>query len=147
MHACITCSSNRVFRIISLLTGHCVVILLSGLPGAGKDSYIKKHLPGLPVISLDDIRVKKINIAPTDKTGNGHVIQAAKEQARVFLRSKTPFIWNATNSTRSMRTQLVELYTTAVLKKLAWKLEPPAAWEAHEVIYDLSCNATNNLVK
>ncbi|HSC38025.1 MAG TPA: AAA family ATPase [Chitinophagaceae bacterium] len=142
----------------------CEVILLSGLPGAGKDSYIKKHLPGLPVISLDDIRVK-MNIDPTDKTGNGHVIQAAREQARVFLRSKTPFIWNATNSTRSMRTQLVELFTAykaavkivyveapygqlysqnrnreavvpaAVLEKLAWKLEPPAPWEAHEVVY------------
>jgi hypothetical protein len=26
-----------------------------------------------------------MNISPTDKTGNRHVIQAAKEQARVFL--------------------------------------------------------------
>jgi hypothetical protein len=52
---------------------------MSGLPGAGKDSYIKKYLPGLPVISLDDIRVS-MHIDPTDKTGNGHVIQTAKNR-------------------------------------------------------------------
>jgi len=137
---------------------------MCGLPGAGKDSYIKKYLPRLPVVSLDDIRID-MNVDPTDKTGNGHVIQAAKEQARVFLRKQTAFIWNATNTTHSMRTRLVELFTAykaavkiiyieapyrllhgqnksreamvpaTVLDKLAWKLEPPARWEAHEVVY------------
>lgn len=29
------------------------VVLMSGLPGAGKDTFIKKNYPGLPVVSLD----------------------------------------------------------------------------------------------
>jgi len=140
------------------------VILLSGLPGAGKNTFIKKHYPDMPVVSLDDIRVKK-GISPTDKTGNGQVIQEAKEQARVFLRKGEGFIWNATNTTRQMRLQLIDLFLTykakvkivyvevpyqhlhkqnrsreemvpnAVMEKLIDKLEVPARWEAHDVTY------------
>ncbi|WP_448701684.1 AAA family ATPase [Mucilaginibacter sp. AW1-3] len=140
------------------------VVLMSGLPGAGKDTFIKKNYPGMPVVSLDDIRIKK-GIAPTDKTGNGQVIQEAKEQARVYLRKQQPFIWNATNVTGQMRMQLIELFTTykakvhvvyievpyrhlhnqnkdrdavvpiAVLDRLVHKLEVPVLWEAHQVTY------------
>lgn len=140
------------------------VFLMSGLPGAGKDSYIKKHFKDLPVISLDQLR-EDMDIKPTDKTGNGAVIQAAKEQARIFLRKKQSFIWNATNTTLQMRTQLIELFTSYkaavkivyvevpyrqlfkqnngreavvpvnIIDKLVKKLEVPALWEAHEVEY------------
>lgn len=138
------------------------VILMSGLPGAGKDTFIKKHYPERPVISLDDIRRER-GISPADKTGNGRVIQEAKEQARAYLRRQEPFIWNATNTTSQMRLQLIDLFTTykakvkivyievpyrhlhgqnrnrnavvpgAVLDRLTHKLEIPALWEAHEV--------------
>lgn len=142
------------------------VVLMSGLPGAGKDNYIKIHFKDVPVISLDQLR-EDMHVEPTDKTGNGTVIQAAKEQARVYLREKKAFVWNATNTTRQMRTQLIELFTTynvavkivyvevpyrklfkqnsnreavvpaAIIDKLAAKLEVPAQWEAHEVIYQV----------
>ncbi|QKJ29185.1 AAA family ATPase [Mucilaginibacter mali] len=143
------------------------VVLMSGLPGAGKDSYIKKHYKDWPVISLDDIREEN-DISPTDKTGNGQVIQEAKERARVYLRKQQPFVWNATNTTSQMRMQLIDLFTTykasmtvvyvevpyqnlhnqnkdrdavvpvVVLDRLAHKLEVPALWEAHKVIYHTS---------
>ncbi|NCD68114.1 AAA family ATPase [Mucilaginibacter sp. R11] len=143
------------------------VILMSGLPGAGKDSYIKKHYADWPLVSLDDIRVKK-GILPTDKTGNGQVIQEAKEQARIYLRKHQSFVWNATNTTSQMRMQLIELFMLykvkvtivylevshqnlhsqnrnreaivppIVLDKLAHKLEVPALWEAHHVVYHVS---------
>ncbi|QTE40332.2 AAA family ATPase [Mucilaginibacter gossypii] len=142
------------------------VILMSGLPGAGKNTYIQKNYPDMPVISLDDIRAAK-GISPTDKSGNGIVIQEAKEQARVFLRKQKGFIWNATNITRQMRLQLIELFATykaavkiiyvevpyaglqkqnrnreaaipdVVLERLIDKLEIPALWEAHEVVYSV----------
>ena len=32
------------------------VILMSGLPGTGKDTWIRQHVPSLPVVSLDEIR-------------------------------------------------------------------------------------------
>ncbi|MGN6417045.1 MAG: AAA family ATPase [Pseudobacter sp.] len=140
------------------------VILMSGLPGAGKDTWIRKHCADWPLVSLDGIR-NKWKVAPDDKTANGRVIQEAKEQAKVFLRRGQGFVWNATNTTRQMRTQLIELFMTykakvrivyleppysalvkqnknreavvpqRVIDKLIGKLEVPAGWEAHTVSF------------
>lgn len=140
------------------------VVMLCGLPGAGKDTYVQQHYKDWPVINLDQIR-RANKIAPTDKSGNGTVVQLAKEQAREHLRKKRHFVWNATNITRQMRSQLIELFVTykayvkivyvevpysklhmqnkgreavvphQAVDKLVAKLEVPAPWEAHEVIY------------
>lgn len=59
----------------------CEVILLSGLPGMGKDHYIRTLPQDIPVISLDAIR-RKYKVNPTDKAANGRVVQKAKEEAR-----------------------------------------------------------------
>ncbi|AOM76222.1 poly(A) polymerase [Pedobacter steynii] len=143
------------------------VVLMSGLPGAGKDTFIKKNFPEMEVISLDAIR-QEWGIKPTDKAGNGRVIQEAKERARILLRKQKAFVWNATNTTSQMRMQLIDLFSTykarvrivyietpydnlyrqnsgreavvpgQVLEKLINKLEIPAAWEAHSVSYHYS---------
>ena len=143
------------------------VVLLCGLPGAGKDTYVQRHYKDWPVINLDEIR-RKNKIAPTDKSGNGTVVQLAKEQARQYLRRKQHFVWNATNITRQMRAQLVDLFVTykayvkmvyievpyarlhvqnkdreamvpkSAVDKLVSKLEVPAPWEGHEVRYEVS---------
>jgi predicted kinase len=143
------------------------VILMSGLPGAGKDDYIFHYYRDWPVISLDNIR-RELKVTPTDKSGNGRVIQFAKEQARIYLRQQQNFVWNATNITRSMREQLVNLFTTykayviivyvevpyyqlhaqnpdddnfipaSVIESLAARLEVPVETEAHEVIYHIN---------
>ncbi len=85
------------------------VILLSGLPASGKDTWIKQNnLNDLPVISLDDIR-KELKISP--KKNQGEVLAESKKRAREFLRAKQSFIWNATNLMRSRRSQLIELFT------------------------------------
>jgi len=83
------------------------VYMICGLPGSGKDTYIKNHLNWLPVISLDEIR-KELNIKPTDN--QGLVIQTAKEKAREYMRNGEDFIWNATNITRKMRLSLISLF-------------------------------------
>lgn len=86
------------------------VILLSGLPGTGKDTLIRAQFPDLPVVSLDEIR-KTQGVGPKDN--NGSVIQAAREQAKGYLRAGQPFIWNATNivkETRNMLCSLMERY-------------------------------------
>ena len=70
------------------------VIVLSGLPGTGKDTWIQTHYPQIPMISLDEIR-KELKIAPTDN--QTPVAELAKERAKALLRSKRPFVWNATN--------------------------------------------------
>lgn len=85
-------------------TSKCEVILMSGLPASGKDTWLREMgPPGMPVISLDALR--------EDIEDRGQVIQAAKEQARVYLRASTAFAWNATNLTRDLRGQLIDLFT------------------------------------
>ncbi|MGB1217571.1 MAG: HD domain-containing protein, partial [Saprospiraceae bacterium] len=36
----------------------CDVYVMCGFPGTGKDFYIKKHFPDLPMVSLDEIRTE-----------------------------------------------------------------------------------------
>ena len=85
------------------------VILMSGLPGTGKDTWISKNLPYLPMISLDNIR-REYRISP--KAEQGFVANIAREQAKEYLRKHQPFIWNATNITTQMRESLVNLFET-----------------------------------
>jgi len=136
------------------------VLLMSGLPLAGKDSWIAKNGMGMPVISLDGIR-EQLGIPPTK--GSGRVVQTAMEQARIYLRQKKPFIWNATNIIQETRQKLVSLFAgygarvhilylevpyqellarnrkraryipEHVLEEMIQKLEVPVPWEAYEV--------------
>ncbi len=83
------------------------VILICGLPGTGKDTYIKNNYPNHKVISLDDIR-RKYKIKPTEN--QGEVYNIAKEMAKEYLRNKIPFIWNATNITSFTREKQISLF-------------------------------------
>lgn len=85
------------------------VVLMSGLPGTGKDTWIKQNVPDLPMISLDDIR-RANKISPTE--AQGKVANIAREQAKEYLRQHQPFVWNATNITVQMRESLVSLFET-----------------------------------
>jgi predicted kinase len=82
------------------------VTLFSGLPASGKDWYYKKNLGSLPSLSLDDIR-EEMDVDPADLQGG--VIQMAKERAREFLRAKKDFVFNATNLSRELRRQWIQL--------------------------------------
>lgn len=140
------------------------VVLMCGLPGAGKDVHILTHYRDWPMVSLDAFR-RQYNIDPTDRKGTGRVVQMAKEQARQYLRWKEPFVWNATSITRHLREQVIELFVTyrarvrivyvevpqakrmeqnanrrypvpePAVSRMLERLDVPALWEAHEVIY------------
>ena len=84
------------------------VILLSGLPGTGKDTWIKEHYPDLPMISLDEIR-KEIKFSPTENQSK--VVEIARERAKELLRKKQPFVWNATNISPLVRGKQIQLFT------------------------------------
>ena len=149
----------------------CTVTVMCALPGSGKDSFIKRNLD-LPELSLDNIR--RVNkISPTDKKKNGQVIQMAKEKAKEFLRTKTSFVFNATNITADMRSRWIGLFTeynarvkivyievpyntlmkqnskreykvpTMVIDKLIRKLEIPTVKEAHEIEYIIKGELVN----
>jgi predicted kinase len=83
------------------------VILLCGLPGTGKDTFIKKYYPNFKVISLDNIR-REHKIKPTENQGEVYVI--AKEMAKEYLRNQSPFIFNATNFTKLTRETQIDLF-------------------------------------
>lgn len=82
------------------------VTLTCGLPGTGKDAWIRANCPGLPVVSLDDVRLD-LDVLPTEN--QGRVVQAARERAKALLRERQPFVWNATSLT-SLRGQQVDLF-------------------------------------
>ena len=62
----------------------CKVTLMSGLPGAGKDTWLLTHRPALPVVSLDAVRAE-LEIDATENQGT--VIQTAREHCREHLRA------------------------------------------------------------
>ena len=136
------------------------VILMSGLPGTGKDTWIKHNYPDLPMVSLDEWR-KKLKISPTDN--QGIVIASAKEEAKQYLRKKQPFVWNATNISETIRSGQISMFEDygarvrtvyletswqeqlkrnaeragnvpqSVIEKLLSKLEIPEAFESQTV--------------
>lgn len=135
-------------------------IVLCGLPGSGKDTWIKNTYPDHVEISLDKIR-HSMNIHHGDN--QGMAIQAAQEMARTALRKGQPLVWNSTNLTRQMRQKVINLmrdydaHVTINVLATSWKLsihrnqtrqaqvpqaaiermlekwEPPSNLEAHNV--------------
>lgn len=141
------------------------VIMLSGLPGTGKDTFINANYKGMPIICLDDIRVE-MKISPTDN--QGLVVAEANKRAKELLRKKQPFVWNATNITSDIRALLIPLFEDygasvkivfletdwneqlrrnssrksevpeSAIKKMLSRLEPPETYEAQTVEYHIT---------
>lgn len=53
------------------------VYMMIGLPGAGKDTWIKNHLPDTPCVSTDDIR-EELGIIKHGEKGFGSIEQEKK---------------------------------------------------------------------
>jgi len=82
-------------------------VLLSGLPGSGKDHHAREHFADRPVIALDELRAE-LEVEPTDS--QGEVIDHARQLAREHLRAGRSFVWNATNLSRQLRGGLIRLF-------------------------------------
>jgi predicted kinase len=84
------------------------------------------------------------------------------------MKDKIPFVWNATNTTKKMRAQLIDLFANYgartrvvyierprdvhlsqnrsrkavvpedVIEKLAWRLDVPTLSECHDVAYEVT---------
>ena len=137
------------------------VVLMSGIPGSGKDTWVAKNAKGWPVISLDAIR-EELNIKYDDRSGQGKVAQTAYERAKAYCRKQQSFVWNSTNLTADLRARLIQTLRVyqprfkivyvetsqknilerrgddirgTVLERMLRQLEMPLAGEAHEVVY------------
>lgn len=100
----------------------CTVMMMSGLPGSGKDTWLARHRAELPVVSLDEVRAD-LDVAPTDD--QGRVAQVARERCRELLRAKTSFAFNATNSLRQTRARWIDLFADYHARVEIVYLEPP----------------------
>ncbi|MCC7543067.1 MAG: AAA family ATPase [Deltaproteobacteria bacterium] len=98
------------------------VVMLSGLPGAGKDTWLAREAPGLPVVSLDALRAA-LDVDPDE--AQGPVVAAARDAAKVHLRARRPFVWNATNLSRELRAGLVTLFSSYGARVRVVYLEVP----------------------
>ena len=138
----------------------CTVTMMSGYPGAGKDTWLANNRPEQPVVSLDEIRSE----LGVDPTGNqGQVLQVAREQCAEHLRARRDFAYSATNLTRMVRTRWIDLFDDYgarveivyveppfetvlqqnrnrdrivpedVIRSLASRVEPPTMTESHDV--------------
>ncbi len=82
------------------------VTVMSGLPAAGKDTWVASNRSDQPVVSLDALRAS-MGVSPDGD--QAPVIAAAREEAREHLRAGRPFVWNATNVSRDLRMRTVAL--------------------------------------
>ena len=99
------------------------VTLMAGLPAAGKDHWLASNYDG-PIVSLDALR-GELRVDPGGD--QGPVILAAKETAKGLLRRRQPFAWNATNTSRSLRDGLVDLFTAYGARvRIVYCEAPPA---------------------
>jgi predicted kinase len=84
----------------------CRVVLLSGLPAAGKDHWVERNAADMPMVSLDAIR-DGLGLYPSDP--QGEVLKQARELAGEHLRNGQDFIWNAANLSRNIRGECLRL--------------------------------------
>jgi predicted kinase len=76
------------------------------LPASGKNTWVEKHHPRLPVVSFDDARIalglkhgkNEGQVGDTRKSGRANCCAVAK-----------PFVWNATHLSRLMREKTLNL--------------------------------------
>ena len=80
------------------------VIVLSGLPASGKSHWADRN-PHLPQVSYDLIREE---LGIKQGRGVGTVVHAADDRMRKMLRTKTPFVVNATHLSRQMRQRTLD---------------------------------------
>ncbi|HSI50594.1 MAG TPA: AAA family ATPase [Ideonella sp.] len=138
------------------------VIVLSGLPASGKNTWVDRHAAGLPVVSFDDA---KTELGLKHGENDGMAAHHAVDKAKALLRRQSPFVWNATHLSEQMRNKTLDLlyaYDAQVqlvylevphatlfqrnrqrdttlsqqaLARMLHRWELPLPWEAHEVRY------------
>jgi len=79
---------------------HCV--LLCGLSGSGKSTFIKNNFPQYNIVSLDNIR-EELTGKRSDHSQEGRVKDLAKQKLKLHLGKKEPVVWDATNYRKDFR--------------------------------------------
>lgn len=98
------------------------VIVLSGLPATGKNTWVENNHPNAKVLSFDDA---KAELGLTEKDNPGSAVHMVIDRAKELLRKKEPFIWNATHLSSQMRNKTLDLLYSYNAKVTLVYLEAP----------------------
>ncbi len=79
---------------------HCVV--MCGLSGSGKSTFIKNNFTDYNIVSLDNIR-EELTGKRSDHSQEGRVKDLAKQQLKSYLGKKQNVVWDATNYRKDFR--------------------------------------------
>ncbi len=82
------------------------VHMMVGLPASGKDFFIQKNYPHLPIISFDNQRTL---LGLKYGQDEGTVKQQVLHMAKKYLAEKKEFIWNTTNTSMNTCEKTLEL--------------------------------------
>jgi predicted kinase len=82
------------------------VIVLSGLPAVGKNTWVEQANLNIEVLSFDDAKAA-LGLSHGDNIGKA--VHMVTDRAKELLRSKQPFIWNATHLSTQMRNKTLDL--------------------------------------
>lgn len=75
-----------------------------GLPGSGKDTYIRKYLTDCKIVSSDDIRLELFGFE--DQTRNAEVFSEMRRRTKELLKAGESVVYNATNLSSRRRKSL-----------------------------------------
>ncbi len=84
------------------------IVILVGLSGSGKSTWVKQNVPEYEVISLDLLR-EKINGKRACQKNIGQILQAAKLQLKQGLAANKKLVWDATNLRRDFRSPIIQI--------------------------------------
>jgi predicted kinase len=82
------------------------VTMMSGLPASGKNHWVAKNRPQLPVVSIDDARTE---LGLRHGANEGAAAHRAIDFAKEMLRTKESFVWNTTHLSAQMRKKTLDL--------------------------------------
>lgn len=99
------------------------MIIMCGLPGAGKSTLIRQRYSDLPVVSMDEMRRER-KAKHGDQKVQGQIVQEAKELTKENLRQGRDFVVDATNITELDRGKLIEMAKTYKAKPRIIYVEP-----------------------
>ncbi|MCL2091521.1 MAG: AAA family ATPase [Micrococcales bacterium] len=141
------------------------VVMLSGMPASGKNTWIAAHAPDLPVVSFDDA-CAELGLKHAGNTGAAaHLVT---DRAKALLGRREDFVWNATHLSSRIRQRTLDLLyaydaqveivylespepvvkrrntdrdstlSNAALDQMLRRWEVPVPAEAHQVDYKIS---------
>jgi predicted kinase len=88
--------------------GKSHVVIMCGISGSGKTTYMSAHFPDYEVISLDDIRAS-LSKDPYDQKFSKEAVRIGRERLKEALRKGTNVIWDATSLRSDFRQRVAQL--------------------------------------